>query len=447
MTGCDIIIFDESVLPDPEVRAMLSAFYSRSAKSIQERVSELSDKDIPTIKESLKKYSVQYGHASIRDMSSTTPIFLEKISLLATKCFESSQQGNYQESSTRYIPFNESGYYDPIDSPRSRFIMDSWIDFYYEMQTAIMLWLFQRFPKTPEQKEEVYEKAIRVKSFDICRSLLPCGIKTQFAMSMTFKALQEHLWMMNQHPVTEVKETSKRLSELLKTKYPNSFADANIGMKRYYSDVVKKDSYFTKFVVKDVLYPSLTEGFLPFDPVLVNRPKGVMIPTSYNRYGNFEFNFVMDYGSWRDLQRHRYTLSNRSSVVGYNGIRFSPDYFNLPGLPSSIRDKLDRFIESQANELYIMSVQEGADYSSFDFQYFYPLGTCVNCELIVTLPQLMYIFELRSSKSVHYTLRKKINSLWNMTERYLPIDMARYIDTSESEFYYERGNQDIVKTE
>jgi hypothetical protein len=187
--------------------------------------------------------------------------------------------------------------------------------------------------------------------------------------------------MMNQHPVTEVKETSRRLSELLKTKYPNSFADANIGMKRYYSDVVKKDSYFTKFVVKDVLYPNLTEGFLPFDPVLVNRPKGVMIPTSYNRYGNFEFNFVMDYGSWRDLQRHRYTLSNRSSVVGYNGIRFSPDYFNLPELPCSIRDKLGRFIDSQAKEIYIMGTQEGADYSAFDFQYFYPLGSLA-CESI-----------------------------------------------------------------
>lgn len=452
MNEAKIFIFEESQLPDLEVRSMLSAFYSRSNQSIEDRLQELSSGDVLKIKESLKKYSIQYGHASIRDMATTTPIFIEGVSLLLAKAFEHSGQGNYQESSTRYLSFKDSGFVDSVNTLESKEIMNNWIAFYYEMQPKVTQYLYQRFIKTSTQKDEIYEKAIAARCFDITRSLLPAGIKTQLAMSMTFKALQEHLWQLTLHPLEEVSKLSQRLLQQLQTLYGYSFVPISKSQQDYYQQVIANEFYLIDysfpFSVKNKLVingmtelSSLSDNAL----FLTERPKGVMLPTLFNRFGTFHFDFTLDYGSWRDLQRHRYVLSNRCGLLGRGGaLNFSSAYFHeLPDFSESELKKLDTFLESQ--DFKIRALHEQYDVSPFNLQYFYPLGSTVRCELMVTLPQLMYILELRSGKSVHYTLRKKIHEFWKMVKLYLPDQLTHYVNEDPSEFYYERGQQDIIK--
>lgn len=452
MNEAKIFIFEEQELPDPEVRSMLSAFYSRSNQSIEDRLQELTSNNLLEIKESLKKYSIQYGHASIRDMASTTPIFIEGVSLLLAKAFEHSGQGNYQESSTRYISFKDSGFVDSVNTLESQEIMNDWIAFYYEMQPKVIQYLYKRFIKTSAQKDEIYEKAIAARCFDITRSLLPAGIKTQFAMSMTFKALQEHLWQLTVHPLQEVSTLSQCLLEQLQTLYEYSFVPISKSQQDYYRQVIANEFYLIDYnfpfsFKNKLVINGMTElSSLSDNALFLNkRPRGVMLPTLFNRFGTFHFDFTLDYGSWRDLQRHRYVLSNRCGLLGGGGsLNFSSAYFHeLPNFSKSELKRLDTFLESQ--DFKIRSLRERYEVSDINLQYFYALGCIVRCELMVTLPQLMYILELRSGKSVHYTLRKKIQEFWSMVKPYLPDAMTHYVNEETSEFYYERGQQDIIK--
>ena len=64
-----ITLLPEIIQGDPEVVSMLQAFYSRSHKPISDRLEELTADTKQTVKEALKKYYLNYGHASIADCS------------------------------------------------------------------------------------------------------------------------------------------------------------------------------------------------------------------------------------------------------------------------------------------------------------------------------------------------------------------------------------------
>ena len=99
---------------DPEVRAMIQCFYSRSTMSIKDRVEELGDTE-EKIKKNLKSYYVGYGHESIADCASIT-IFFEGISMLAAKAIQNNPLYNGQEGSTRYIDYSNQEVYIPKEN-------------------------------------------------------------------------------------------------------------------------------------------------------------------------------------------------------------------------------------------------------------------------------------------------------------------------------------------
>jgi hypothetical protein len=75
-------------------------------------------------------------------------------------------------------------------------------------------------------------------------------------------------------------------------------------------------------------------------------------------------------------------------------------------------------------------------------QYYMPMGYNVSAELMGTLPPLVYLCEIRSSQTVHPTLRKVAQKM----SQYL-IDTHQiklFVDMSEYAFDIKRGQQDIV---
>jgi hypothetical protein len=67
----------------------------------------------------------------------------------------------------------------------------------------------------------------------------------------------------------------------------------------------------------------------------------------------------------------------------------------------------------------------------------------VACELIYDLPQMLYVAELRSSQTVHPTLRWVAIQMLQVLKRRHP-NLALYGDTSEGIFSMRRGSQDII---
>lgn len=447
----NITVIDPKDISDPELTAMLMSFYSRSSLPIQERLLSLGGSE-EKIKESLKKYYLGYGHSSIGDCGDAS-CFIEGVSFLAAKALESSSLFNGQESSSRYINFERNGFYDPFQSSVSKTLLKNWLEFYSSIQGPIKKFLYQEFPLEEDQRLSVYESAVTAKCFDITRSLLPAGMKTQLGLKMSFRSLREHLNKLRFHPLEEVVLIANQLMEKLSNQFPSSFENVINEKQRAIDDYTRTFSekefyllktsppFFQKIItITDNINPSVLDKEYS---ILANRPKGAALPSYLASYGTMNIQFSIDYGSWRDLQRHRNTLSNKCSPLS-SMLNFNDAYFNC--LPNLLKSKINDFIADQYE--LIFSFKKSEIYTATDFynlQYLLPLGNMVNCELVLTLPELFYILELRSSPSVHFTLRHWVQEVWNNLKGKYSV-ITNYItdeDSSSSDFYYQRGNQTI----
>ena len=163
---------------DPEVIAMLQAFYSRSHKPIKERLDSLGS-DNSSIKESLKQWFVNYGHKSIGQCGDTT-LFIEGVSILAAKVFQDTRLYNGQETSTRFINFKDQPIHNPLNIEG---LQQRWIDFYTESQQPVMHHVAAMQGLNLEDKKDA--AAAKARTFDILRAFVPAGAATQLLMLLT----------------------------------------------------------------------------------------------------------------------------------------------------------------------------------------------------------------------------------------------------------------------
>lgn len=77
-------------------------------------------------------------------------------------------------------------------------------------------------------------------------------------------------------------------------------------------------------------------------------------------------------------------------------------------------------------------------------QYFYPLGWDVPVVCTASLAQWAYMLELRTSKSVHATLRNVMQKIAKEIERVLEIN-PRYDSTASQPIWFPRGLQTITR--
>lgn len=446
----------ESQLSDPEAKAMLGAFYSRSSLPINQRLSELEGKTYDDIKRVLNKYAIGYGHRSILDLANAPLLFVEGISILATKGIEAHCLGNYQETSTRYLNFTEQRWINPVIEAQGRewyilseSILECWISRYKKLLPIVETLLRNQFPKEKDQKESIYLKAIKAKTFDILRSLLPTAMKTNVAMQLNFSSLKDHLFQLSQHPLPELQVFSQRVLNELQQQFSFAFPRNEeiptipcIHSNFYLNTQTSSETY--PYII-DKLVLDLDEVNSRFKTLSseemdeLEKVEGVC-PAFLAKLGSIRLSFQLDYGSWRDLQRHRNVLYNKCSLIRGPTSNFYWDYFQDIH-ENIINEYLDEFIFYQFND--IETLQKSLSLSDYETQYFYPLGTIVDAELVCTLPELAYIIQLRSSKAVHFTLRRLIHRIYQA----LPERFKKFItaDTEPSPFYYERGFADITK--
>ena len=83
--------------------------------------------------------------------------------------------------------------------------------------------------------------------------------------------------------------------------------------------------------------------------------------------------------------------------------------------------------------------------NKYEKQYHIPIGFNVPIIMKSSLPQLLYIIELRSSKTVHPTLRRIVQKIAKKVENYYPDTCNFFCDYDEDDFTLRRGTQDIVQ--
>lgn len=433
-----IMLIDDLTAEDS---AMLQALYSRSAESAEDHV----EKAKTSSGAFMKNFYVGYGHASIGDTASTT-LFIENVSILAAKAIQDNPLYNGQETSTRYIDMEHRKIIDPIGTELSKAILDRWMNFYRKSQTPLQEILRSRYPKTAEDNQTTYDRAIKARCFDILRGFLPAGITTQLSWHTNLRQASDNLTRLDAHPLKEVRDIATKLRSLLHQQYPSSgfgrSHEASVEWSRKAqlvssSSPLRVDETFFQGPWTNTKTRTLNVGE-QLDELLATRPKGAPLPPVFNKFGQFQFQFWLDYGSFRDLQRHR-SITCDMPVLTESA--FEPWYLDQLG---ELRQGAETLLEDQQHAIALTrELHLDVPERKWLTQYYIALGFQVPCNVTATLPGLVYLLELRTGKTVHPTLRAQMLTIAEFVQHnYSNVDM--YIDEDPDDWDVRRGNQTIT---
>ena len=427
----NVFIYDEF---NPEDVAMMQALYSRSPKSVTEHVDKVKASGSGKF---MATFYVGYGHASIADCGSTT-IFIENVSILADKAIQDWQLYSGQETSTRYIDMGKQEIIDPVGTPESKAILDNWMAFYINNQEKIQQHLMAKYPRQESEDENVYLKAIKARGFDTMRGFLPAGITTQLSWHTNLRQAWDHLALLRHHPLVETRETAEKILSGLKEKYEHSFSHVlDEEQEKYRMETVGSFSYFSPEDKAPIfaMQTTIQEAELKkYQPILDSRPPKIGLPVFLGDLGNITFEFMLDFGSFRDIQRHRSAICRMPLLTTKLG--FHDWYLNQ--LPEDLKNEAVTLIKSQQEMIEKLETTPAIK------QYYIAIGFNVACKFTFLLPGAVYVTELRSNKTVHPSLRKVAHQMYAAITEHFPT-LKLHCDLNQDDWDIRRGLADIIK--
>ncbi len=426
-----IFIYDEF---NPEDTAMMQALYSRSPKSVEEHVDKVKQSGSGKF---MSTFYVGYGHASIADCGSTT-IFIENISILADKAIQDWPLYSGQETSTRYIDMATRTIIDPLNNEISHGILKRWMDFYVSGQERLKPFLIEKYPRREEEDENVYLKAIAARGFDIMRGFLPAGITTQLSRHTNLRQAWDKLALLRHHPLPEMRTIADDILNKLKSKYENSFSHPLYPeQEEYRAETNKKYSFFAPENVDPKSFSFKhnidREELKKYSEILESRPIKTNLPYFLGDLGSCIFEFVLDYGSFRDIQRHRSAIARMPLLTTKLGFQA----WYLEQLPADLRHEALTLIEEQKQLIDNLPIEDEIK------QYYIAMGFNVFCHITNPIPSAVYVTELRSNKTVHPSLRRIAHSMYHSLRENLP-EIKLYCDLDLDDWDVRRGLHDIT---
>jgi len=432
-----VVVLDTGALINPEANAMLQALHSRSIGGIDSHLEKLR-KSGP--EKFMSMFYIGYGHKSIGDCGSVT-IFIEGVSMLVAKAVQDTRLYNGQESSTRYLDFATQPFGNPAGSENGRELLESLRAFYLKGLEVMKAALPAHHPRQADEKENDWTKAINARAFDVMRSMLPAGAATNLAWHTTMRHALDHLCRLRNHPLQEVRAVAQTTLEALEEMHSSSFKQETFDTTESYVSSWMKNSYYydPAYCPPEValLRDRVDHGLLQeHREILEKRPLKTELPKFLAECGEAQFAFLLDFGSFRDIQRHR-AVSQRMPLLSD---KWGFGAWYLEQMPPELRAETEKFLAQYMQRVRALGL------TSLELQYYVPMGYQVACKVTGDLPALAYLVELRSGISVHPTLRKVAQDIGRiLIECYGTDGLKLHLDLSPDRFNYARGLQDIVE--
>ena len=478
VTNVETPIYALKNLPE-EVVAVLFAYYSRSRDTLRRNLLKLiQDQDIALearralsseeselgeaqerARQFHEKWVVGYGHASVAEHA-VVHLAVEDISIIATKIIEDSRLASYTEKSTRYVLFDDDKFYRVPrlrHSPYASLYEDT-VRFLLNTYATLIPQLVEHIkaavPRRAGQSERAHDTACRAKSYDLLRYLIPASTLTNLGVTINARALEHLLTKLLSHPLDEARhigalmkqEAVKIVPTLLKYADHNTYiAETDQALRQLGQELLNADTAADTPAVSLVHYPEDAEeqltaailysySHLPWRQVLeqVSKVSATrrqdVIDEYLKRRGphdqplralehlSYTFDIVLDFGAFRDIQRHRMATQTRQDLsidYGYS----LPEEIMAYGLRQPFVDCMTR-----AAEVYTRMAAE----FPLEAQYVLPLAYRVRVLFTWNLRELFHFIQLRSAKQGHRSYRSIAQLVYRELERVHPA-LARYI--------------------
>ena len=465
-TNLDEPVFALVNLPEV-VKGALFARYSRSHKSLRRLFLDefVGDLDVSgdlgvdaTIglrraEELYDRVFFDYGDDSVAQLGGGH-LACEQSSNVLTKVLEWGRLMSYLEQSTRYVAYDERlggrfRYYRDGDLVGShigaRYVadMDHMFTLYSETVPELQDYLRQRFPNNARDSDFAYRRAIRAKSFDAARGMLPAASLSNVGIYGSGQGYENLLLRMRAHPLEEVRLYAEMMLKELRKVIPSflkriDINDRGVAWSNYISDTraatarVAEDLFADEESQPDAkttvrllefdpdaevktvaacLYPHLD---LPEDQIRrrveeMTLDERLRVLQAYScgrsnrrhkpgralEAASYRFDVLADYGAFRDLQRHRMLTIEWQRLTPAHG-------YELPGnvIDAGVGEKFKECMNTSAELYECIS-------DSFPNQAVYAVCLAYRIRFVMQMNarEAMHLIELRSSTQGHPTYR------------------------------------------
>lgn len=351
---------------------------------------------------------------------------------------------------------------------------------YSEMADALNDVFVTRFPNEDNQTHGAYERAIRAKACDTVRGLLPAATYSNVGMFATGQAYESMLLRMRAHPLREVRDYSDSILTELRKVIPGFLKridvdDRGVRWSRYFADVdaemetlaaameLRSDSSREGYDLDDhevrlvhwerdadiqlvaaciFAYSDLSEATILERVSAMSEAERARIIAAYvgdranrrHRPGRgferitYRFEILSDFGSFRDLQRHRMMTLEWQQLGPRHGYGTPPEIEEL-GLEHT--QKWHAAMAEAADVYGLLKREFGRDVA----QYVVPFAYRVRYVIQLNARQAMHMIELRTGAQGHTDYRRiclKMHDLIRDVAGHRAIaDAMTYVDVAD----------------
>jgi thymidylate synthase ThyX len=432
-------------LPE-EVIAVLFAYYSRSKNdlrtNLREMLTETGVTAVPAATSATdhasekarafhEKWTVGYSHASVSEHA-VVHLGIENVSILAAKAIEDARLGSYTEKSTRYVQFDRDS---PVDPPEFsaeqctvyRGACNQLLDTYAELMPMVIEAVARRAPGAKDA-------AIKAQALDAVRGLLPAGGRTSLGMTCNARTLAALCRKMGGSASEEVRLLAAKMADagrvvaptLLRHTEPVGPREKPMVRRSYTGAIVEVHLWDDDALdrVVSAMQSMATEPSMrtAVRRALIDRGPHEPAPRAFEAT-SYHVALTLDYGAYRDLQRHR-MLSPFTGLLtpamGYD----VPELVYAVGRHHQYVDAMGRAAAAWASLV---------DQNQSAAQYVVPLGYRHRVLWVVNLRELIHVIELRSGKQGHPSYRRVAQELYREVIKIHPwlkgairVDMESY---------------------
>ncbi len=490
VTDVERPIFALKNLPE-EVVAVLFAYYSRSRDSLRHNLLRLlkeQDLDLDRqlvvasgqedelaaarqkAREFHEKWVVGYGHASVAEHA-VAHLAIEDISIVASKALEDARLASFTEKSTRYVVFDADKFYrEPriLASPHAalyeatcRQLLGTYARLMGEVTDAIRT----DTPRPAEQTTRAHEAACRAKACDILRYLLPAATLTNIGMTANGRALEHLISKLLSHPLAEVQTVGTALKAEAQQVIPTLIKYANVNAYRRDTAEVMREVASSTLVgrptespevalvhaperaedrlIAAILYGYADQPLAEIDAQVARLSadqKATILDEYLKRRGphdsplralehlTYTFDVLIDFGAFRDIQRHRMATQIAQESTAAHGYSTPPE-IEAYGFGPTFHACM-----AEAGAAYDLIVKDFVR----EAQYVLPLAFRKRVLFTWNLREIHHFVQLRSGRQGHPSYRSIARQVYRELARVHPL-LARYIRIDLDDYSLARG--------
>ena len=425
--------------------AVAFAMTSRRPEPFDEIAQQVSQEKAADFNE---RWVLGYGHASVAEHA-VVHLAVENVSRLACDTLEDNRLASYTEKSSRYQVLPEGSYYFPAEldaqpalGEEYRKVCDYLFRSYHQLIDGCMAHLRQVHTQREKERDSAYNMRLSRIATDHCRAILPAATLTNVGVTANARTLEHAITKLLSSELSEERDLGVEIRDQGREITPTliKYAEENPNLRK--AAQRQQELSAEKLLSQDVLPGNgstqrVSARLLDWDAqaeeklaaALLYQNSGLAYGTvrqqvsamnSAQRQGiidgcteslgphdapgrefelvNYTFEFLMDYGAYREFKRHR--------MLSYipQPLTVAQDY-SIPRVIAEA-DLTDDYLA--AMEMVRQGFQNIAEFSPLVAQYLVTHAHYRRVLVQMNLRECYHLFKLRTSKLAHFAIREPI---------------------------------------